>query len=120
MYCLDTYALIEIAEGNLKFSFLLNQDFVIPNTTLAEFYWVLLKNKGNEEATYWYEKLSNFSADISLKLLIKAQYFRYTHKKQDISFFDSVGYIFSQENNYTFVTGDKEFKNLKGVKYIVK
>ena len=120
MYCLDTYALIEIAEGNPKFSFLLKESFIIPNTTLAEFYWVVLRDKGKEEASHWSERLSGFSVEVSIKTLIKAQDFRYLHKKSKISFFDCVGYVFSIDNNYPFVTGDKEFKNMKGVKHITK
>ncbi|MEK6934846.1 MAG: PIN domain-containing protein [Nanoarchaeota archaeon] len=120
MHCLDTYALIEIAEGNPKFSFLLKGEFIIPSTTLAEFYWVLLRDKGNEEANYWIERLMNSSTNVLTKTLVKAQNFRYLNKKKDISFFDCVGYIFAQENNYLFVTGDKEFKNLSGVKFISK
>lgn len=120
MYCLDTYALIEIAGGNPNFSFLFKENFVIPSTTLAEFYWVLLKNKGEEDANYWSEKLLNSSIDVPIKILIKAQHFRYINRKNDMSFFDCAGYIFAIENNYLFVTGDKEFKNIKGVKYILK
>ena len=119
-YCLDTYALIEIAGGNPKFSFLLKEEFVIPNTTLAEFYWVLLKNRDKEEADFWCEKLLNSTIDVAKKILLKAQHFRYLNRKKDISFFDSVGYIFFQDNNYIFLTGDKEFKDLDGVKYITK
>lgn len=119
MYCLDTYALIEIAEGNPKFSFLIKEDIIIPSTTLAEFYWILLRNK-NEEAEYYIEKLRNFSVDVQKKILLKAQKFRYLNKKKDLSFFNCVGYIFSRENNYIFVTGDKEFKNIEWVKFIQK
>ncbi|MEK6861695.1 MAG: PIN domain-containing protein [Nanoarchaeota archaeon] len=120
MYCLDTYALIEIAEGNPKFSFLIKEEVIVQNTTLAEFYWVLIRDKGKEDADFWSERLLHFSVDIPVEIMLKAQKFRHTNKKQDISFFDSVGYIFAQENNHIFVTGDKEFKNFKGVKYITK
>jgi len=120
MYCLDTYALMEIAEGNPKFSFLIKEDIIIPSTTLAEFYWILLRNKNDEEAEYYVEKLQNFSMDVQKKILLKAQKFRYLNKKKNLSFFDCVGYIFSKENNYIFVTGDKEFKNVEGVKFIQK
>ena len=120
MYCLDTYALIEIAEGNPKFSFLIREEFVIPSTTLAEFYWVLIRDKSKEEADFWGEKLLSSSVDIPVVVMLKSQNFRHANKKQNLSFFDSVGYIFAQENNYIFVTGDKEFKNFKGVKHITK
>jgi len=120
MYCLDTYALMELAEGNKKFAFLLEEDFVIPSTTLAEFSWVLLREKGEEVKKHWIDKLFGFSQNADVKTMIKAQEFRYSNKKKDLSFFDCVGYIFSLENNSIFVTGDKEFENLKNVKYVKK
>ena len=120
MYCLDTYALIEIANGNPKFSFLMREEFMIINTTLAEFYWVLLREKGKEDAEYWVDKLSNFTLNITKEIMLKAQNFRFVNKKKNLSFFDCVGYIFSKENNYIFVTGDKEFKDLEGVEFIQK
>ena len=120
MYCLDTYALVEIAEGNPKFVFLLKEKFVIPSITLAEFFWVVLRDKSEEDAVYWSEKLLSFSVDVSISTLIRAQKFRYVNRKRNISFFDSAGYFFAQDNDYLFVTGDKEFKNMKGVTHIVK
>ena len=120
MYCLDTYALIEIALGNPKFSFLLTQDVVIPATTLAEFFWVLLRDKNKEEAEHWSAKLLPLTKPISPQLLLNAQQFRYDEKKHDLSFFDAVGYTFAQEQKSVFVTGDKEFKGRKGVRFIQK
>lgn len=40
---LDTYALIEIYLGNKKFTIYLDEDFVINDLTLAEFYGILLR-----------------------------------------------------------------------------
>lgn len=119
-YCLDTYALMEIVQANPKFAFLFKEDFVIPATTLAEFYGVILRNKGKDEAEIWVEKLSNATTGVPLSIMVNAQSFRFTNKQRNISFFDGVGYCFALENNLLFVTGDKEFKDLKGVKYITK
>ncbi len=120
MYCLDTYALVEIAEGNPKFVFLLKEDFVIPSTSLAEFYWVLLKERGKAEADRWSSILLSSTEDVPSSILIDAQGFRYEHKKQKLSFFDCAGYIFARQNNYAFVTGDKEFEGMNGVRFIKK
>jgi predicted nucleic acid-binding protein len=51
-------------------------------------------------------------------ILIKAVKFRHSNKKKDLSFFDCVGYMFAVENNYKFLTGDKEFKDLGNVIFI--
>lgn len=64
--------------------------------------------------------LESFCKPVSLSTLIKAMQFRVDARKNDISFFDAVGYIFALENNYPFVTGDKEFEHMKGVEFIKK
>ena len=116
--CLDTYALMEIYLGNEKFAGYLNVEFVINDLTLAEFYGVLLKEYGEGEAELWFKKLERYSVQVSKKILIEAVKFRHTNKKQNISFFDAVGYIFSLNNRYIFVTGDKEFEKLPGVEFV--
>ena len=44
--------------------------------------------------------------------------FRKKNKKKDFSLFDCVGYIFAQENNLLFVTGDEAFRSIKQVEFI--
>jgi len=53
-------------------------------------------------------------------IMLKAVRFRIDHKKENLSFFDCIGYIFTQENNMAFDTGDKDFKNKEGVEFIKK
>ena len=118
--CLDTYALVEIAEANPKFSKYLNVEFIITNLTLVEFYAVLLRQKGEDTADYWYKKLEPYSAYLDLKLLIDAVKFRFMNRKLNLSFFDAVGYVFALKNGFYFVTGDKAFERLKNVEYIKK
>ena len=115
--CLDTYALVEIYLGNEKFAKYLNVEFVINDFTLAEFYGVLLKEYGEGEAELWLKKLERYSLQVSRKILIEAVKFRHEHKKQNISFFDAVGYVFSIKNGYYFVTGDKGFESLPNVEF---
>ena len=115
--CLDTYALMEITEGNQRFSSYIGSNFVITDVTLAEFYGVLLRKNGEQIAEYWFRKFEEYSVSVSKEILIEAVKFRYKYKKTGISFFDAVGYIFSVENGFHFVTGDKEFEKLKDVDF---
>ena len=118
--CLDTYALVEISEGNPKFAKYLNVDFVITDLTLAEFYGVLLRGKGENTAEYWYKKLEIYSFPLDRQLLVEAIKFRYSNKKLGLSFFDAVGYVFALKKGICFVTGDKAFEKLRGVEFIKK
>lgn len=113
--CLDTYALVEIANKNPKFSDYSDQVFVITDLTLAEFYSVLLREEGEGVAKYWYKKLELYSLPVPKEILVEAVKFRHEHKKQGISFFDAVGYIYATRNGYPFVTGDKEFEHFVNV-----
>lgn len=115
--CLDTYTLVEIYLGNEKFAEYLNVEFVITDLTLAEFYGVLLREYGESEAELWFKKLERYALPVIKEILIAGIKFRYEHKKQNISFFDAVGYIFSLKKRYLFVTGDKEFENLSNVEF---
>ena len=110
--CLDTYALIEVYLGNKKFLDYLNVEFIITDLTLAEFFGVLLRDYGEEEANLWFKKLEKHSVSVSKEILIEATKFRHKNKKSGISFFDAVGYIFALKHSYKFVTGDKEFELL--------
>ncbi len=115
--CLDTYALVEISKNNPRFAEYLDCDFILTDLTLAEFYLVLMREEGERVADYWFKKLGRYSLPVSKEILIEAVKFRHVNKKQRISFFDAVGYIFAVKNGYRFVTGDKEFENLSNVEF---
>ncbi|MBI2144159.1 PIN domain-containing protein [Candidatus Woesearchaeota archaeon] len=120
MNCLDTYALMEVICGNPKFSQLMNEEFVITDPTLAEFYVVLKRKYDEQTAQYWHRKLAPFCKPVARQTMINALVFREENKKQELSVFDSMGYIFSRENKHIFITGDKAFRNREGVLFIQK
>ena len=118
MKCLDTYALVEIANGNARFAPLITEEVMITDLTMAEFYGNLYKRFNQQTAEYWHKKLIFFCKSVPREILFKAVKFRIDHKKQNFSFFDCVGYCFARTHNVLFVTGDKEFQNLEGVEFV--
>ena len=118
MKCLDSYALVEINNGNPKFTNLLNNDIAITDLTFAEFYGQIFRKYDKNTADYWHRKLSIFCRPVSREILLKAVIYRIEHAKEELSFFDCVGYIFSLKNNLKFVTGDQAFKYKEGVEFI--
>lgn len=116
--CLDTYALIEISNGNSNFEKYLSKDIIITELTLIEFYAVILRKYNEQTAEYWFRKLEQYSIKVNKEILKQAIKFRYQNKKTNISFFDAVGYAYSLFRNCKFVTGDKEFKNMKNVEFV--
>lgn len=117
MKCLDTFVLVEIARGNNRFTRYFDEEIVIPNEILAEFFGVILRDKNELTANYWIKKLEGYGKEVPLNILIKAIKFKYKNTTKNFSFFDCVGYIFALENNMQFVTGDGEFKNMKNVEF---
>ena len=120
MKCLDTYALVEMYNGNPNFLPLLREEVVITDLTLAEFYGDLYRKAGREEAEYWYRKLLPLCRSVSKDILVKAVRYRIDYHKDNLSFFDCVGYLYAQENKILFVTGDKEFRHREGVQFMPK
>ena len=118
MKCLDTYALVEIHNGNPKFAWFLGEDIVITDITLAEFYANIYRRHDLRTAEYWAKKMSFFCKSVSRDVLLKAVRFRIDNKGKNFSFFDCVGYVFAIENNIKFVTGDREFKTMEGVEFL--
>jgi len=118
MNVLDTYSLVEIKKGNPNFSYLLNEPFLITDPTMAEFYIVIYKEEDEKEAEHWHKKLSFYCKPVSRDIFIKALKYREDHKKDNLSIFGSIGYIYSQEHNHKFVTGDKAFKYKENVIFI--
>ena len=118
MKCLDTYALVEIHNGNPTFANLLNEEPVITDITFAEFYAHLYRKYEAKTADYWERRLGFFCQPVPREILLRAVRFRIDHKKQDLSFFDCVGYLFAVSNGMTFVTGDKEFKDAPHVEFL--
>jgi len=116
--CLDTYALIEIHKENKNYLEVLNKEFVITSAILAEFFNVMYKMHDEITANYWLKKLRPFHVDVNMNIWLKAVMYKYKKKKEKLSIFDCIGYVYAQENNLLFVTGDKEFKGKKGVLYL--
>ena len=118
MKCPDTYALVEINNGNPKAASLLEDDIAITDLTFAEFYGNMFRKYDKKTADYWHRRLSFFCKAVPREILLKAIIYRIEHAKEELSFFDCAGYVFARENRMIFVTGDKEFKKKEGVEFI--
>ena len=77
---LDTYILVEIYLGNKNFTKYLDEDFILNDITLAEFYGVLFREFGEEEANLWLRKIESYSVSVDREILIEASKFRQTKK----------------------------------------
>lgn len=120
MLCLDTYALVEIAKANPKFTKFNQENFIVTDETLAEFYSVILREYDEKTAEYWFRLMSPHSQSMPEELLKEAIKFRHNNRAKNFSFFDAAGYIFARAKGHKFLTGDKEFEGLDGVLFVKK
>ena len=118
-YFLDSYALIEMLEGNPKYDHYNNTDFTITKLNLIEIHYYLIK-KRDSRAVEIAESLAVSVVDFDTDIIFEANKFRLKNKPKEFSTADCIGYAYALKNNLPFVTGDKEFEDLTGVEFVKK
>jgi|SRR3989344_5783282 len=117
-FFLDTYALIEIVNGNPKYQKYLESDGVLLKANLAELYYFLLKEHNEKTADFFFEKFSHRAVVLPLPIISKAMRFRHQNKRMRFSYADCLGYTYALEHQRFFLTGDRAFKGLKNVELV--
>ena len=117
-YFFDSYAVIEIITGNPSYIKFINEPKIITIFNLVEIYYSALNNLNEQKANEIYEKYSKCIGEISDNILKEAMKFRKNNKSKNLSYADCIGYLFALKNNLIFLTGDKEFTNLKNVEFV--
>ncbi len=119
-YFLDTYAMIEIANGNFKYLKYLNEKLFTSLYNLYELYFNLLKNYNENISKKAFFHFKKKIIQIKDEHIFKASRFKLDNKKKNLSYVDCLGYIMSLEYELKFLTGDKEFENLENVEFVKK
>ncbi len=114
----DTYALIEIHQGNEKYWDYIKGPIVISSLNLIELRYHFVRLHEREEGEKYIKYLSAFVVEIPNNVLWEAMELKFLKKADDLSFVDCIGYIYAQENGMRFLTGDQKFKDLPGVEYV--
>jgi PIN domain nuclease of toxin-antitoxin system len=115
---LDSYAIIELLKGNPNYE---RFSEVIPITSkinLIEVGYHLIQGFPKEKANKIFKSLKFKTIEIEEKQIMKIVSFRKKHSKKKLSYADCIGYVLAKENNLVFVTGDKEFKEIKNVEFV--
>ncbi len=118
-YFFDTYAIMEVIQGNSKYEHFLDSKIIINDFIFAELCYNLLKDntKGKEE---YIKKYSQFISYPSSEVIEKATKMRYEKRKNDLSMTDCISYLQAKNLGIKFLTGDKEFENLENVEFVKK
>ena len=117
-YVFDTYALIEIINGNQNYFSYINSKVIITSFILAELCYSSIKLYGNKKANEYVDNYSKFVQNIDKEIIKEAMNFRYLNIKKNMSIADCIGYVLSKKLNIKFLTGDKEFKDLENVEFV--
>lgn len=120
-YFYDTYALIEYINENRKYKrFFAESMGITTKMNLMELYYALLKDVGKDKAEIAYDSLLSITTEVGDETIKKAMKLRLELKsqKKSVSYVDTIGYQISLELGIKFLTGDREFKNMKNVEFV--
>ncbi len=112
---LDTYALVEILNDNPTYTPYAPQ--AVTNVlNLYEFHFHATRLRNDTDATSAFRGLRSCALAVEDDDVLEASRFRRRNAGRGLSFADALGYTMAQRRGMPFVTGDKAFKGMDGVK----
>ncbi len=120
MMFFDSYAIIEMLDGNEKFKKYSTEIIFTNVLNLSEVFYSLLRRVDLRTANYLIESFDFEFIEVTRDVALGAATFKYENKKRKLSYADCIGYITSLKKGMKFLTGDKEFKNFDNVEFVKK
>jgi len=121
IFFFDSYALIEIFQGNLKFEKYKSAKIVTTFFQVYEMYYSLIRNGYSEEdVSDYFNYLKGFCVKLDFDLIPRSVRFRRENYSRGLSYADCLGYVISRKMGIRFLTGDKEFVRMSGVEFVRK
>ena len=117
-YFFDTYAIIEIMKGNDAYARFKYAKIVITIFILVELHYKLIRDFNRQLAEEILHQYSGHAIEVDIETIKEANEFKLLHKKKRLSVPDAIGYITAQKYGLKFLTGDKQFKGVKGVEFV--
>lgn len=122
-YFYDTYAIIEFVKGNTGYKpYFAESAGYLTKQNLMELYFNLRKHEGlaTKEASEWIGYFAGYRVDYDLADIAGSMDVRLQLQRKgvDVSYTDALGYYLADKMQVAFLTGDREFKNLKNVEFV--
>lgn len=111
----DSYALIEILNGNPNYKKYSNFKAFITKLNIFEVYHKLLRDIGKPDADKFIHNYYAFCHDFDEQDIETASKLKIKNKKLSMS--DCIGYALAKRIGIKFLTGDREFKNFDNVEF---
>ncbi len=116
-FLFDTYAILDVINGNTNYQPYLNSGIIINDFIFAELCYKLLR-ENQSKANYYLEKYKDFISHTDSSVIKEAMFFRVKHKKKKLSMTDCISYIMAIRLGIKFLTGDKEFEKFESVEFV--
>lgn len=116
-YFFDSYAIIELIEGNPAYLPYKQSRMVTTTLNLIEVHYHLLRKFGEAFAEAFFSSLIQATVDY-VPSITRANIMRYSLRSRDVSTPDCLGYIVAQSAGMKFLTGDKEFEKMPNVEFV--
>ena len=114
---LDTYALIEILNGNAAY----RSELEGAGTSLYhlfELHVQVARLRDEATADSVFGDLRPLAAEVEDADVLAASRFKRAHPKKRLSYADALGYAMAKRRGVPFVTGDAAFRGMEGVRFI--
>ena len=118
----DSYAVLSYLSDNPKYRPYFEQnDGFLTKLNLIEIYYRTLEVHGAQAASDVVKVFAKYLLDFDLSDIEGSMKLRLKLKKNgfDISYADALGYYLALKSNVKFLTGDKWFKALEGVEFVI-
>ena len=113
--------MLAFTSGNAAYKeYFEKHDGVLTSLNLLEIFYRILERFGSKPASDILEAFSKYSIDFGLEDIQGAMKLRLELKRgvRDISYADALGYFIARKLGVKFLTGDEEFRGLRGVEYV--
>lgn len=119
-FVFDTYALIELIEGNPAYLKYANAKMIINAFIFAEFCYVGIRRYRDylAEAEQKSRAVIGSLSAVSPEEIMEAMTFRFSNRQKDVSTTDCVSYIQARNLGVSFLTGDGAFEGMPGVEFV--
>ncbi len=114
----DSYALFEIIKGNQNYIKYKDTEIITTKLNLFELYHGFLKEKNEQLARLCIDIYYKFAIDFDEEVIKQAAKMKYVLNNRKLSMADCIGYIVSKQLGIKFLTGDKEFADMKDVEFV--
>lgn len=115
VFFFDSYAIMELHEGNPAYVSYENAQGVLTIFNIAELNYAM-KRDGKKQADELTHRYFSMQVPVTEKDIMESMSFRIQNKKLSIP--DAIGYVVAKRLGIKFLTGDKAFEQMENVEFV--